>query len=89
MVSDGLCSKAHEENLNFCVPIEMHGDDASSHKRRSFRINTMSSAIAMFHSNARGSTLDTRLLSYTYTICFKAFNTLARSERYEDLYTDF
>ena len=40
-----LLSKVSKEELNFIIPLECHGDDAEMHKRRSFAICTVASAL--------------------------------------------
>lgn len=44
--------------MAFTVPLLIHGDDAEAHRRRSFQITTMSSAVVT------GSPWDTKLLLY-------------------------
>ena len=40
-----LLSRLSKEQLNFIIPLECHGDDAEMHKRRSFTICTVASAL--------------------------------------------
>ena len=40
-----MLSKMTPAELQFVVPLEIHGDDAELHKRRSFSISTVSSAL--------------------------------------------
>ena len=40
-----LLSKLSKDELNFIIPLECHGDDAEMHKRRSFAICTVASAL--------------------------------------------
>ena len=51
-----MLSKMTPAELQFVVPLEIHGDDAELHKRRSFSISTVSSALTT------GSTWDHKLL---------------------------
>ena len=54
-----------DDELQFIVPIETHGDDASAQSRQTFRIQTVSGATAMYAFGGKGPTLDTRLLNLT------------------------
>ena len=45
-------------NLNKCIPLIIHGDDADSHRRRSFMILTLGSLLTF------GSMFDSKLLVY-------------------------
>lgn len=51
-----MLSKMSDTELMWTVPLEIHGDDAEMHKRRSFSISTVSSALT------GGSTWDHKLL---------------------------
>ena len=51
-----MLSKMRMDELQFVIPLEIHGDDAELHKRRSFSISTVSSALTV------GSTWDHKLL---------------------------
>ena len=46
-------SMAKDNDLARCIPIELHGDDADAHRRRSFLITSFQSAVT------KGSTMDT------------------------------
>jgi hypothetical protein len=54
-----------DDELQFVIPIEVHGDDASAQSRQTFRIQTVSSATAMYAFGSKGPTLDTRFLNLT------------------------
>ena len=51
-----MLSKLTAAELMYIIPLEIHGDDAELHKRRSFSISTVSSAVTT------GSTWDHKLL---------------------------
>ena len=51
-----MLSKLSSPELQYIIPLEIHGDDAELHKRRSFTISTVSSALTC------GSTWDHKLL---------------------------
>ena len=50
--------KSKDIDLNFVVPLVVHGDDADAHRRRSFLVTTISSALT------DGSVWDTKFLMY-------------------------
>ena len=52
-----MLSKLSPDELQWVIPLEEHGDDAELHKRRSFSISTVSSALTV-----PGSTWDHKLL---------------------------
>ena len=51
-----MLSKMEPSQLQWVIPVEIHGDDAELHKRRSFSISTVSSALTT------GATWDHKLL---------------------------
>lgn len=66
-------STNQELDLNFWVPIVVHGDDGDSHRRRSFCVVTMGSAVV------NGSPFDCKFLLYAVDntrTCPESFDTL-------------
>ena len=64
---------AVEDSLEHFVPLVIHGDDADAHRRRSFNVLTVSSALTS------GSPWDTKLLVYAMDnsrACTETFDTL-------------